>query len=285
NNPGGFIMSNSDNAKVNYPGGGSYNNPFFDTYDGRNDYALSKTIGDILTNLGDKRRDAFGSTNSGTTGTPFPYGLSRSDATGTAVPGPNAYAQILAKSQRTDKSSVVVINAASSLLAHAEGIERGWITGNAKASYDAAITESFSQWGVTGAATVISGAGNYDNGAGGGNNIGSNAFNSVVGQSAVTTTKIERLFLQRYLAHFPDGIQGWSEWRRSCAPGTPSPRTAPAGMPSLVPTRFATNSGGGIPRRYVYGTGESSTNPTQLAVAVARLSEGDVAYARVWWDK
>ncbi|MEJ7625347.1 MAG: SusD/RagB family nutrient-binding outer membrane lipoprotein [Ferruginibacter sp.] len=277
--PNGFIMTNADNATVNFPGGG-YKNPWFNTYDGRNDFAFSKTIADILATMGDTRRQAFGGT-----GTPFPYGLLRADATGSGVPGPAAYSKVLSDSKRMENSPTVIVNAASSLLAHAEGIERGWTTGNAKASYDAAITASFDQWGVAGANTVITGAGNYTSGAGGGNNIGANAFNSVVGQNAITTTPIERIFLQRYLAHYPDGIQGWSEWRRSCDPGTPSPRTAPAGMPKLAPSAFAINSGAGIPRRYVYGTAEYSTNPVQVALAVGRLSSGDVVFSRVWWDK
>lgn len=279
--PNGFIITNSDNFTLNYPGGAAYKHPWFDIYDGRSDYALSKTIADILANMGDSRRNAFGGP-----GTPFPYGLERVDATGPGAPGVSAYSFVLASGNRADNSPLVVVNAASVLLAHAEGIERGWIAGTAKTSYDAAITESFSQWGIAGAASVISGSGNYNTGAGGGNNIGSNSFNSVVGQNAITANPIERIYLQRYLAHFPDGVQGWSEWRRSCDPGTPSPRTAAAGIPKLVPTSFAVNSGGGIPRRYVYGTNEYSTNPTEVGLAVGRLvPDGDVVYSRVWWDK
>lgn len=284
--PNGFIITNSDNFTLRYPGGAAYKHPWFDIYDGRSDYALSKTIADILGNMGDSRRSAYGGLGTvAGPGTPFPYGLVRADATGPGAPGVSAYSFVLSAANRADNSPLVVVNAASVLLAHAEGIERGWIAGTAKTSYDAAITEAFSQWGVAGAASVIAGAGNYNTGAGGGNNIGSNSFNSVVGQNAITANPIERIYLQRYLAHFPDGVQGWSEWRRSCDPGTPSPRTAAAGIPKLVPTAYATNSGGGIPRRYVYGTSEYSTNPTEVGLAVGRLSSGDVVYSRVWWDK
>lgn len=281
NDPNGHIMTNADNFTVRFPGGAAYRHPWYDTYNGRSDYGYSKTLADILSNMSDDRRNAFGGT-----GTPFPYGITRDLATGSQAPAANAYAKVLSNANRTENAPVVVVNAASVLLAHAEGLERGWITtGSAKASYDAAIQQSFDQWNVTGAASVINGAGNYTSGAGGGSNIGANIFNSVPGQDAITATPLERIFLQRYLAHYPDGLQGWSEWRRSCAPGTPNPATAAAGMPRLRPTTFATNSGVGIPRRYVYSSTEYSTNPGGVGAAVARLTGGDVVQARVWWDK
>ena len=92
--------------------------------------------------------------------------------------------------------------------------------------------------------------------------------------SAITTTNLERISLQRYIALFPDGIQAWSEWRRT-------------GVPNLKPTIFATNSaaGGQIPTRYVYGVDEYSLNPTKVAEAVSRLPLGDVMNEKVWWDK
>lgn len=278
--PAGSLESAANNFNLPFPGG-SYKNTWYGIYESRSDYGYSKTLSDIVNNMGDNRKDAFGGT-----GDPFPYGLKREQATTL----PTSYARVLSDANRLENSKLNVVNAASSLLARAEATERGWIsstgaTTTAQALYERGITESFAQWGVSGAAAYVAGAAaNYNTGAGGGNNIGANSFNSVVGQSAVTTTKIERIFLQRYLAHYPDGIQGWSVWRRSCAVGQPSPATAPAGMPKLVPTAFATNSNGGIPRRYVYGTSEYSLNPAKLQEAIGRLAGGDVASGRVWWD-
>ncbi len=278
--PAGFISSNADNLTLKYPGG-FYQHPWYTVYDGRSDYGYSKTLADLLGNMGDNRRLAYGGS-----GASFPYGLKREDATTL----PTSYAKVLAPAYQAQDASLVVVSAASSLLAIAEGIERGWITSagtftSAKAAYDAAITESYAQWGQSGAAAVIAGSANYTSGTGGGTNLGANAFSSVVGQSAVTTNGLERIFLQRYIALYPDGTQAWAEWRRSCAPGTPVTLSGLAGMPTLAATTYATNSGQGIPRRYVYGANEISTNPVSLAEAVARLPLGDVAHERVWWDK
>lgn len=267
--PAGIIETNADNFTLPYPGGPAYQHPWFATYDGRSDYALSKTIADILANMNDARRSAFGSP-----GTPFPYGLKREQATTL----PTNYALVLSDANRAVNSPVVVVSAAVSLLAKAEAIERGWIAsstyGSAQAAYEAAITASFAQWNVAGAAAYIAGsAANYNTGTGGGSNIGANSFNSVVGADAITTTKLQRIALQRYLALFPDGTQAWSEWRRT-------------GVPNLKPTAYATNEAAGkqIPRRYVYGTAEYSLNPAKVAEAAGRITGGDVMNGRVWWD-
>lgn len=82
-----------------------------------------------------------------------------------------------------------------------------------------------------------------------------------------------RIQLQQYIAFFPDGLQAWSNWRRT-------------GVPDLEPTIFATNSSKQITRRYTYGTIEENRNPDQLKIAVARIPGGlDSQDARVWWDQ
>ncbi|GAB2824908.1 RagB/SusD family nutrient uptake outer membrane protein [Ferruginibacter profundus] len=283
NHADGYITSNSDNLVITYPGDGTYNNPWFSIYDGRTDYALSKTFGDILTNMNDSRKTVFGSS-----ATTFPYGLKKTDADNFSAANSN-YARVLIPALRQKNAPFVFVNAASSLLAVSEGAVRGWVGGpaTAKDAYDNAVRASFEQWGLSAADanTVLNNAGNFNSGIGGGNNIGANSVNSVTGQHANTTSFLQRIFLQRYIAHFPDGIQVWSEWRRSCDVAQPNPLTGLAGIPALGPTAFATNSSKGIPRRFVYGTNEYSTNSASVGVAAARLTGGDVAFARTWWDK
>ena len=264
--PAGYITTNADNFTLRYPGGAAYKHPWFNTYDGRSDYGYSKTLSDIVNNLGDNRGASFGGT-----GSPFPYGLTRAQATSNAAPAPGSYALVLA--EHNDNTPLVIQAASYGLLAHAEAVERNWVPGNAKALYDAGVTASFDQWNDAGAATVLANKADYNTGVGGGTDIGRSAAfpNVLVGQSAVTTTKLERLALQKYLAYYPDGVQGWSSWRRT-------------NFPVLVPTTNASNSGKGIPRRYKYGVTESNTNATNLAEAVARLSGGDQVNSRIWWD-
>ncbi|RZL14983.1 MAG: SusD/RagB family nutrient-binding outer membrane lipoprotein [Pedobacter sp.] len=275
--PAGFISSNDDNMVVAYPGGTAFRHPWYDVYNGRSDYGLSKTIADILGNMSDARRTAYG-----TSGAPFPYGLTRADA----ITLPTSYAKVLADDKRKENSPVVVLSAAVSLLNLAEGIERGWVAApvagfNAKQAYDAAILASFVQWGVAGAnnAAAVSYIGsttaNYETGTGGGTGVGVNPFGSIPASSnALTATKIDRIALQKYIALFPDGTQAWSEWRR-------------LQVPALKPTTFATNSAAGkvIPTRYVYAPNEFNLNPEKVEEAVGRLPGGDVMNEKVWWDR
>lgn len=267
--PAGYIASNSDNFTLNYPGG-AYKNTWFNIYDGRSDYAQSKTLGDVLAGLGDTRQTAYG-TNAGFC---FPFGLVRNDAVNfdQTISAGN-YSKVLAASKRAENSPGVLISACHVLLAAAEGVERGWAAGTAKNLYDAGVTAGFDQWGITIPAGYLSGAANYNTGAGVPGNVGANSYGSIpASQNAATTTPLQRIALQYWIASYPGGNEAFANWRRT-------------GVPNLKPTAFASNAGGQIPRRYVYGTDEYSLNPAQLAVAVGRLAGGDTQDGRVWWDK
>jgi len=73
---------------------------------------------------------------------------------------------------------------------------------------------------------------------------------------------------QRWLSHYPDGSQGWAEWRRT-------------GFPSLSPAPGQSNP---VPRRIPYGPNEPQLNATNYASAAA-LFNNNSQNARVWWDK
>lgn len=263
--PSGYITVNDDNFALVYPGG-PFKNPWYNLFDGRKDYAESKTMTDLLTGLGDSRISAFGANVNG-----FPYGLERADATTVSEPWP----LILSPANRTQSSPVVLVSASVVLLSYAEAIERGWLSGlttaQAEAAYNDGIAQSFAQWGLTLPGSYLSGNANYSAGVGVAA-IGQNSFGSIpASSSATTTSKLQRIQLQKYIALYPDGTQGWCEWRRT-------------GVPAIKPTTYSTNSSGQIPRRYTYGTTEYSLNAAGVAQGVATLSGGDTQDSRVWWD-
>jgi hypothetical protein len=271
NDPAGAIEDNEDNWIMDYAGGtAAQTNMWYGQLNGRRDYALSLTIGDILENMDDPRRDVYGSP-----GAEFPYGLPRDEAVAFDGSVNGNYSQPFDPSVRTASSPIYILPASYVLLAEAEAAERGWITADAEALYNAGVIASFEQWGLTSAdaMTYLSGAADFNSGSGGGNNIGFDAaYPSIVGSDAITTTPLERIQLQQYLAMFGDGVQVWSNWRRT-------------GVPNLVPTAYASNSPAAIPRRLTYGTNDYATNPAKVAEAAARLSGGDVMTARMWWDQ
>lgn len=273
---GGIITSNADNFTLAFPGG-FFKNPWFATYEARDDFAESKTLGDVLIGLGDTRQSVYGTNN-----VTFPMGLTRDLAVAFSNSVGNGQSRVLAVSKRADNSPLVILPAATVLLTRAEGYERGWIAGgtaNAEADYNAAIAASFEQWGVTLPGAYLAGPASYTSGGGVPSNVGAGtapydqfraADNNV--QDAATTSKLSRIALQRWLAAYPNGNEGWAEWRRT-------------GIPNLKGTRFATNAGKQTPRRYVYGVNDYSLNNEQVKAAAARITGGDTQDGRVWWDK
>lgn len=276
----GHITSNADNFTVAYPGG-NFKNPWYNLYDGRKDFAESKTMTDLTAGLGDARQSAFGgdaAANSSSQG--FPYGLVRSpDALGFEATNSNTWARILKASFRAENSPLVIVSAAVVALAKAEAAERGWLapltTTDAEAFYKTGIDLSYAQWGV-GSATSYYGAAsaaNYQTGAGVAA-IGQNSYNSIPATAnANTPNKLARIALQRYIAAYPDGTQGWSEWRRT-------------GVPDIKPTAYAVSAAKTIPRRTIYGQSEYSLNPAGAAQGVTGLQPAsDAMESRIWWDQ
>lgn len=274
----GHFTANSENFTIAYPGS-SYKNPWFNLYDGRKDYAESKTFTDLMAGLGDGRQSAFGGAANGTPSSlGFPYGLKRDDAVAFESANSNTWARILRGSNKAENSPVVVLGAAQVALAKADAVELGWLapltTTDAENFYKQGIDLSYDQWGVGSAASYYSaGSGaNYLTGAGVAV-IGQNSFNSIPATSTATTaTKRDRIALQRYIATYPNGTEGWAEWRRT-------------GVPGIKPTAFATNAGGQIPVRMIYGQSEYALNPGGVAQGVASLTGGDVMSSKVWWHQ
>ncbi len=252
----GSIETNADNFSVTYPGG-SYNNPWFALYDGRKDVGQSTTFIALLTGLNDKRQlnNIYGSSQIG-----VPYGRNRDYMNNTwgAIFSADQWSRVLNANLRLNSGKVDIVHAAAVLFARSEAKERGWSnateTLTAKQLYDMAVNASFAQWGLN-----TSDATSYLN-------------NSLVAYGTASADNLNRIALQRYIALYPDGLQGWCEWRRT-------------GIPALTPAQDALNSGGKIPRRFVYGTNDYSTNPANVAAAAGRMTGGDSQDAKIWWDQ
>lgn len=251
---GGYIADNANNFSVPYSS--DYHNPWYARYDGRYDQGESETMTNLLASLGDQRQTVFGGPyndpNKATGGTMtttvgVPYGLGRTDANLFISANPS-WAYVLRADKRTFSSPIVVISAAEVTLAVAEGISIGWTTGDATATYQAGIKQSFEQWGLADPAPT------YYTGA---------PFNA------------KNLATQQWLAGYPDGHMGWNVWRKT-------------GYPVLTPAPAAQNSSKLIVRRFVYTSAEQQTNGTNLNAAIARevgYAPGtDSQDNAVWWD-
>jgi hypothetical protein len=256
----GSISTNADNFALVYPGG-NFKNPYFNMYDGRKDYGESKTMTDLLAGLSnDARLTVFGAdVNGNVSMIGVPYGLARLDAIPWTNSNPN-WAYLFIPSLRTATSPLYIVRASSVLLARAEAADRGWTseTANTETLYQNGITASYTQWGLTAPTAAYFSNAAIDLTA---------AFGSGLNLAQIQT--------QEYVAFFPDGVQGWANWRRT-------------GVPALVPGPGATNSPKVIPRRTVYGTTDYSLAKDSVTAAVVRQfgsKDKDLMDGKVWWDK
>lgn len=82
---------------------------------------------------------------------------------------------------------------------------------------------------------------------------------------------LELINTQYWAASFLDGMEAWSNWRRT-------------GVPELTPVNWPGNqSGGQIPRRMLYPDQEEQLNTDNYNAAVSRQGP-DNFNTRVWWD-
>jgi hypothetical protein len=249
----GYISENSQNFTVNYPGG-NFKNPWYNLYDGRKDVGESNTMTDLMTSLSDGRQSAFGAdVNGNPSSLGVPYGWTRDKVDPWTADNPN-WAYVLSPSFRAENSPVVIIAASQVYLARAEAADRGWTSENSFDMLKAGVNASFAQWGIAAPAA-------------------SYFTQSGVAYAAPTGTgaNISKIAIQRHIATYPDGLQGWCEWRRT-------------GYPVLTPAEDAI-TGDGIVRRYVYASGEYTTNKDAVEAAVTTIPGGDDQDSRVWWDR
>jgi Starch-binding associating with outer membrane len=245
---GGTITANSDNFVLAYPGG-NFRHPWFNAYFDRRDYGQSDVMVRLMTtDLSDGRQVAFGSSNLG-----VPYGRTRNFTDPWCQANPS-WSRVLAESYRQQNSSVVLVSAAETHLLRAEAADRAWTNENMNALYQQGIALSFSQWGLSAPAS------SYYAQAG-----------VALAAAAGTGANIKNIATQQYIAAYPDGLRGWSIWRRT-------------GFPVLTPALDATNSSKQIPRRYTYGQTSYASNPAAVALAATAIG-GDTQDTKVWWDQ
>ncbi len=92
--------------------------------------------------------------------------------------------------------------------------------------------------------------------------------------------KLEKIITQKYLAIYPDGLEAWSEWRR-----TGYPRLIPANS-NISNMGVVTSDGhkNGV-RCFPYPQKELSENSANVQEAIRKYRNGaNAANVNVWWD-
>ena len=260
--PGGLITSNSDNALLKWPGDGIYDNPWADNFKGRDDHRMSIVLMNLMKANNDPRIPIFAQPNQDDGSyTGAPNALLASDVTayltGASRPGLIFYPGVTAYGTFGCCGASFpsfLLTAAETNLVLAEAAERGiggLTPAQAAGFYNAGVTASMEQWGVTDPAAIA----------------------SYLAQPGVAyaggTQGLIQIADQKYITLFTDGGEAWAEWRRTCQPATIQP--GPAAIRANVP------------RRFMYSITEVSVNGANVNAAIADQGS-DTFETRMYWD-
>lgn len=186
---------------------------------------------------------------------------------------------------KVDASSteIVWMTAAESYFLRAEGALRGWnMGGSAQEFYEEGIRVSFGENNVSGADNYILDAVSKpiafaDHAEGSGLDIAAPSDITIAwNESASSEESLERIITQKWIAMYPDGPEGWAEFRRT-------------GYPKLLPVVY-NGSNGTIDtdiqvRRIPFPQSEYINNNEGVQTGISLLNGSDNGGTRLWWDK
>jgi hypothetical protein len=241
----GFLMSsNADSAQLTYTSSQPDANPIYETivFSNRPEYKVSSVLVDKLNSLSDPRLSVFAQLNNASAyvgnvpGVQNPGNYNGFSSPGTFYLDPTLPGVILSYAQ----VEMYLAEAAN------ENIIPGGIA-EAKSHYLKAIDANFEFNNLLPDATYTSSA------------------------AVDFTTQVEareKIATQMWLLLYGQGIEAWTEWRRT-------------GFPALSPVVDAAISQ--IPSRFYFSTDSSSFNQSNYDSASATLSNGDSMLSKVWW--
>ena len=174
----------------------------------------------------------------------------------------------------------LIMSSAEVWFLRAEGALRGWsnMGGTAQSLYEKGVQTSFAQWGAGDAAAYLASdkvPADYVDPKNPANNIAAkNTVSPKWIESASNEEKLQKIIIQKWIATYPDGMEAWSEQRRT-------------GYPALFPVMV--NESQGVfknddnVKRMSFP--ESFEYNNQMAEAVQKLGGADNGNTRLWWDK
>ena len=177
----------------------------------------------------------------------------------------------------------LIMASAESWFLRAEGALRGWnMGGSAKDLYEKGVQTSFTQWGAGDASAYLQSdklPAPYVDVKNPANSIPADSpyLNKVSpkwDESASNEVKLQKIIIQKWIATYPDGMEAWSEQRRT-------------GYPIVFPVVVNESQGvfknDDIVKRMTFP--ESFEWNNQMSEAVSKLGGADNGNTRLWWDK
>lgn len=239
-----MFESSTDEAKLIYLSAAPSANPMFENivFNVRGEFKLNEKLVNMLADLSDPRLPVYAQPNkkgeyrgkpAGIEDLPSPlYNYDNVSAVGTLYLEPTAPGYFLSYTQLQ--------------FLMAEAAQRGLIAGDAAMYYNNAVTASFEA-----------------------NGVGADAADYLAQATVAYDGSLQRIGEQEWVALFCQGVEAWTEWRRT-------------GFPALTPAIEGVINQ--IPSRYTYPSIEQSVNKANYAAAVAQQGE-DKLTTKVWWMK
>lgn len=245
-NSGQLFSSNGDTAQLVYTSAQPDANPIYETvvFGGRSEYKVSSVLVDALAGTNEPRLGIYAQRNNANlyVGN-VPGQENAGNYNGFSSPGTFYLNPTL--------PGIFLSNAQVQFLL-AEAASKGIIAGGvdeARVYYYAGIRANMAVNGVSTTAT--------------------DTYLAQSGIDFFTTAQAnERIGYQTWLALYGQGIEAWTEWRRT-------------GFPALAPVQNAAIAQ--IPSRFYYSTNSQNTNNANYTAASATLSNGDSMLSKVWW--
>jgi hypothetical protein len=231
----GVFVSDTENAELMYLASAPNQNPIYNDARGRDDYGMSKTYVDSLLSWKDPRLPVFAQLNKDTivanrTYQGMPNGLN--DGGGPALFYISRYG---AYWRETPAAPLELLTYSEVLFLEAEAAQRGWIPGNAATLYSDAIRASMQQYGISDSAASV-------------------YLSDTVRVRYNAATGLTQIAYQKWVSLFMQGMEGWTEVRRTR-------------VPTLVPGPNAVLTT--IPERLPYADNELVLNKARVDAAVA----------------
>lgn len=184
------------------------------------------------------------------------------------------------KSTITQSTNAILMTPAEVWFLRAEAALRGYTTENVKTCYENGVYASFSQWGVSGTADSYLNSDKIpaDFKDALESKFDSKAMTDITPKWNETDTnerKLERIITQKWIACYPEGVEAWSEQRRT-------------GYPKLFKV-YENNSNNTIStdimiRRIPFPASLQGDNPDQYNKLLQLLGGANTGGTRLWWD-
>ena len=249
----GPMTSNDDSALFDFQPSQPFSNPIWENYviSGRDDWAVTDALVEVLASRDDPRLGVYvDPTPASAGGTPEYVGLDYGLAGGVAAAIPRATFSRPGAAVRTQTAPAIFMLYDEVLFIRAEAAVRGLTGDDGDGLFEDAVAASIEYW------------------------TGESDDDYVDELPDLTADNYrQELGVQKWLALYMQGLQGWSEWRRLGFTGV---FETPAGGK-------ADQFDGPIAVRMVYPSKEGTLNAANLQAAIA--SQGaDTQGTRVWWD-